>query len=407
MKSRWRLLFSVLLPRIGAGGLILLVRLVALDADPPPWLSWSTGLYTDEGYYTLDARHEVLFGTLAPGNFHDRLLSPLLSIVQQGVFEVFGAGLLQARLLCVCFGLLTIGVFWLALRRAFDSRTADYGALFLGLAPPFALSNRLALQETPTVFWLVLAFALWAYGVKWASGAALAVAVVFKGLAIIALPALWIPTQAQAPTLPKREGEEFAAWRASLSSLAGRTPAKQGGGFLLALALYLAAWYGPHHADLSRMAAYYGAHQIQPHSAVSVWLNFRRGLIGGERGAVPYLLALMPVPCLITAWGTAKWRDWMPADRYLAVWLACGLVFCLLSSYAPSRYYVLFLPPLVGLAARGAAQTKAPGATRRRRAVSADKRPLVRRGMGRANVFRAGCELGNGPPAAAGQRRDW
>ena len=39
-----------------------------------------------------------------------------------------------------------------------------FGALFLGLAPVFALYNRTALQETPTVFWLTLAFTLWAYG---------------------------------------------------------------------------------------------------------------------------------------------------------------------------------------------------------------------------------------------------
>ena len=112
--------------RIGLLFLCVLVRLAALDADPPPWLSWSTGLYTDEGYYTLDARHEALFDTLAPGNFHDRLLSPLLSLMQQGMFEVFGVGLRQARLLAVCFGLLTVCVFWLALNRAYDSRTADF-----------------------------------------------------------------------------------------------------------------------------------------------------------------------------------------------------------------------------------------------------------------------------------------
>ena len=139
----------------------LIVRLVALDADPPPWLSWSTGLYTDEGFYTLDARHEALFGTWAPGDFHDRLLSPLLSLLQQVVFALGGVGLAPARLLSVGFGLLTVCVFWLGLRRAWGARAADFGALFLGLAPPFALYNRLALQETPTVFWLALAFTLW------------------------------------------------------------------------------------------------------------------------------------------------------------------------------------------------------------------------------------------------------
>lgn len=317
--------------RIGLLFLCMLVRLAALDADPPPWLSWSTGLYTDEGYYTLDARHEALFGSLAPGSFHDRLLSPVLSVMQQGVFEVFGAGLHQARLLSVCFGLLTIAVFWLSLRRAYDDRTADFGALLLGLAPPFALYNRLALQETPTVFWLVLGFMLWAYGIKWLSGAAVAAAIVFKGLAVIVLPAVFA----------RRSGLAPQNWG--------------GGAFLL---LYAALWYAPHHAELARMATFYRVHQMQPHSLVSLWLNLRRGLSGGERGVVPYLAALLPVPCLLAAWKFAKWRQWTAADQYLAIWLACGLLFCLLSSYAPSRYYVLFLPPLAGLAARSLAGWK-------------------------------------------------
>ena len=162
-----------------------------------------------------------------------------------------------------------------------------------------------------------------------------------------------IPTPARSsPTLPKREGEE-ALVNTSLSSLTGRTPAKRGGGFFLVFALYLVFWYTPHHAELSRMAAFYRLHQMQPHSLGSLGLNIKRGLIGGERGMFPFLLALLPVPCLLAGRTLGQWRKWTQADKYLALWLGGGLLFCLLSSYAPSRYYVLFLPPLAGLAARG------------------------------------------------------
>ena len=51
------------------------------------------------------------------------------------------------------------------------------------------------------------------------------------------------------------------------------------------------------------MATFYRVHQMQPHTWESVWLNVRRGLIGGERGVFPYLLALLPVPCLLAGWG--------------------------------------------------------------------------------------------------------
>ena len=350
-KSRKReSLFLLWLPSIGAGGLILLVRLIALNSDPPAWLSWSTGLYTDEGFYTLDARHEALFGMPAPGNFHDRLLAPVLSVMQQAVFALFGPSLLSARLLSVVFGLLTVAVFWLALRRASDARTADLGVLFLGLAPPFALYNRLALQETPTVFWLTLGFLLWAQGRGLLSGAALGLACVFKGVAVAAGGVLGVGV----PPAPNNGGVRAESKR-FLFRIA--PPLLGAGGTLL---LYFVFWYGPHHTELSRMATFYRVHQMQPHSVVSLWLNVKRGLIGGERGVIPYLLASLPVPCLLAARTLGKWRRWTQADKYLAVWLGGGLLFCLLSSYAPSRYFMLFLPPLAGLAARSLTGWKRP-----------------------------------------------
>ena len=129
----------------------------------------------------------------------------------------------------------------------------------------------------------------------------------------------------------------------------------------MVLAFYVGLWYIPHHAELSRMTTYYRVHQIQPHSWVGLWLNIRRGLVKGELGVVPYLLATLPVPCLLAGWGVLRRREWSGADRFLAYWLAGGLLFCLLSSYAPSRYYVLFLPALMGLAARQLGVLKRPG----------------------------------------------
>ena len=333
--------------------LCLFVRLIALDADPPPWLSWSGGLYTDEGFYTLDARHEALFGTAAPGNFHDRLLSPLLSVLQQGVFSLFGAGPVQARLLPVLFSLLTLGALWLGLRRAFGPRAADLGALFLGLAPPYVLYNRLALQETPAAFWLTLGFALWVYGARRPAlyvlaGLSIAAASVFKGLALLGGAGLL-----GGPPAPNNGG--VRGGKPSVPNLA--PPLLGAGGAILGLLLYAALWYGPHHAELARMAAYYRVHQMQPHSWLSVGLNVRRGLIGGERGVLPLLLATLPLPCLLVGWGVAR-QEGGAAGRFLTLWLAAGLLFCLLSSYAPSRYYVLFLPALAGLAAQSLAKRR-------------------------------------------------
>jgi 4-amino-4-deoxy-L-arabinose transferase-like glycosyltransferase len=316
----------------------LATRLIALDADPPQWLSWSFGLQTDEGFYTLDARHEALFGDWAPGNFHDRLLSPLLSLLQQGVFQLMGTGSTTARLISVTFGMLTLVIFWYGLRLAYDEHVALWGILLLAISPPVVFYNRMALQETPTVFWLVLSFALWAGGRRMEkrrrfvflllSGVCLALAMMFKAFAIMAVPAF-----------------VAAWWKEDLR------PGLLGLG--LTMSLYLLFWYVPNHAELSRMGTYYRMHQFQPHSAHSVWLNIWHGFVDGERGVLPYLLRLLPIPCLLIL-GLVR-RKRMDTDIPLALWLLCGLAFCLLSSYAPDRYYVLFYPALLGLAAIGAA----------------------------------------------------
>jgi 4-amino-4-deoxy-L-arabinose transferase-like glycosyltransferase len=326
----------------------LITRLVALDADPPIWLSWSSGLFTDEGFYTLDARHVTLFGTWAPGNFHDRLISPALSLKQQFWFHIFGTSLMAARSLSVLFGLLTLVLFWLALWRGYGRKTADIGLLFLGLAPPVVFYNRMALQETPAAYWLVIAFFCWVFAeaaehgkrryVLFAlAGAAIGVAIIFKSLAVFAVPALVL-----AACWPK--GQE--ADRGRKESLIG---------LLTVLSIFGLIWYGPHFAEIGRMNAYYVGHQVRPHSAIALWWNIRRAFIGGDKGLLPYLVVMLPVQVICAALFFRK-RKATKTELLLIAWFVGGILFCFCSNYAPSRYYVLFLPALCGLAAIGCAQ---------------------------------------------------
>ena len=322
----------------------IIVRIIGLADDPPMWLSWSSGIFTDEGFYTLDARHLALFGTLSPGNFHDRLLSPILSLIQEAVFRSCGANILTARGISIVFSLLTLFVFWLGLRRCVGRPAADLGLLFLAFAAPYLLYNRMALQETPTAFWLVSAFAAWAYGesavgrkrAMWfaLAGISLGVAIVFKSLAGIAAPAILIAS------IWRSQPSE---WRVGLWSLAG---------FGLALGIESIVWTIPHGGELRRMNAYFVTHQIMPHSPVSVWLNIRRALWDGERGLLPYVCAFLPSVIVLAAVAARRVRS--RVSLLMWAWLGGGLLFCLLSNYAPSRYYVLFLPALCALAATGA-----------------------------------------------------
>ena len=174
-------------------GVSLLVRLIALTADPPANLSWSTGIFSDEGIYAVDARSVVFTGHWSPGDFHSAIISPLFHLIQLAVFKGFGVGLLQVRLISVFFGVATLGVFYLGLQSAYDERTATVGIAFLGLSVPFVLYNRLALLEAPAVFVLVLAYLAWVKnGSKFLIGLLLGVAFVFKPLALLAAPAFFL-----------------------------------------------------------------------------------------------------------------------------------------------------------------------------------------------------------------------
>ena len=310
--------------------LFAFVRLIALDADPPPSLSWSAGIFSDEGIYSLDARSVLLTGHWASGNFHSAVVAPLLHLIQIGVFEVFGLGLIQARLVSVVFSLATLALFYAALRRLYSDHMALMAVTLLGLSFPFVCYNRLALLETPTLFWLMLAFFIWAHsGSRLLVGVVLGIAVVFKPLALLIVPAFVLGVW------PDRRGLLLLT-----AGLGG------------ALAIYAVAWYLPHEAALSRMNHYYAFHQYLPHSWVGLWHNFARGLWTGENdGVLPYLFSHAAFFLFLAgmAFWFADWKD--KADRLLFVWLMTPITVFLFLSYTPSRYFVLFWPALAALAA--------------------------------------------------------
>ena len=129
--------------------LAILIRLFALRADNYLRLDWSAALLTDEGFYAHNARNVALFGTARTDGFNNMLVSPILHGIQVLAFWVIGPGMLQARLISVVSSLVGLGAFWLALRRAFGSKIALTGVMFLALDHVNALYSRMALMDTP------------------------------------------------------------------------------------------------------------------------------------------------------------------------------------------------------------------------------------------------------------------
>jgi hypothetical protein len=107
------------------------------------------------------------------------------------------------------------------------------------------------------------------------------------------------------------------------------------------------------------MSRYYLTEQILPKSAGSLAANVASGFFGNYRNLFPYLFLHTPVLLILSLLGVAAAASRLrnPAERpsppetYLAAWLACGWALLILSSYAPSRYYVTTYPAMAATAA--------------------------------------------------------
>jgi 4-amino-4-deoxy-L-arabinose transferase-like glycosyltransferase len=310
---------------------VLSVRLFDLSADPPAWLSWSSGIYSDEGIYAADARSIALFGHWCSGDFHSAEIVPLQNLLLLGIFKIFGVSLISVRTLSLVGSLATLALFFSILRKQFDDQTALIGVVFLGLSPVYLFYNRLGLLETPTTFLLV--FALYLQATRrpgWLCGLALALAVAYKPLAILCLPAFFI---------------DYREDRAALL--------KRGASFVGGMAIYTAVWQWPHRHDLMRINHYYITHQYLPHSASGLAHNVIRSWVTGSAdGVVPYLLhheLILIVLALSVAWHKELLKD--SRVRCYCLWLLVPIAAFTVISYEPSRYFILFWPALAALAA--------------------------------------------------------
>jgi len=320
------------------------LRLFALDADPPPSLDWTSGIWTDEGFYTYAARNAVLFGGTRD-DFHPEVLSPVLNAVQEAVFRAFGVGLVQARLVSVACSLGALALFWDGLRRVWGPKVALMGLLFLGGDAVFVFYNRLALLETPAV--LVVCAAFWAYTQNRPWGWVLAGALAASALASKTTFLLFLPLPALVWLLRR-------AWRPL-------------GWYVLGVAFGAAAywlgWGQAHGAEVVRLNHYYWAHQSQPRSLAEVGADLWRAVLGPHRSVLGFLLSRSPVvtalalaglflksgsPRIGGGGGLSLARD---TERLFQWWAVFGLGFLCLTRYAPTRYDLVVLPALAALAA--------------------------------------------------------
>jgi hypothetical protein len=178
--SRWGQAF------LAAFVLILVMRTIYLNADPPTKLSVSSDVNTDPAQYTHYARNYVLTGEANPFN-DDRFavfLKSSVNLLAIGVFKVFGVGLWQSNAVAVFYSFGALLCFFLFLRKIAGNAVALVFLVTVGLNYNLTFYGRLPFLEHAVAFWGFLSLALianftsaWAFGV---AGIALGAAMFFS-----------------------------------------------------------------------------------------------------------------------------------------------------------------------------------------------------------------------------------
>lgn len=336
-------------------GFLLLfgLRLVHIEADPPADLSWSGGLFFDEGALAHNARNKVLFGEWEMDEWNDFYYSPILTYIKWAVFSLFGVGLAQLRIVPVVFSWLTLWILYLTLRITLKRSVAILGIFLLGFNYIYLMYNRIGLTETPFAFFAALTLYFWQRGLherslRYAGGCMFFAGVscftvhIFKTIfyflpvPIVALILLWLIA-----------GER--AERRRLLRLFGYFLA----GMVVTMAIWIATFYYPNYDAIHQAGTYVKILSI-PHSVSSFFENVVR---------TPFFSIFLQTPViLILALGYLLHLIYLlfhhrtklqPLDVFVSLWFLAHLFFFLGYSYRPTRYYVPIIPSMAVLAALG------------------------------------------------------
>lgn len=134
------------------------LRAIHIDADTPNGLSWSAGLYVDEGYKTLSPRNLVLFGKTHwhPADTYAGWMpySPVTQWPIYAAFKTFGANISSARLSPIAFFSLLTLLFVYFTGRRYDTKLYIAGVILFVSDMSLFTYSRVALFEIPLAFFL-------------------------------------------------------------------------------------------------------------------------------------------------------------------------------------------------------------------------------------------------------------
>ena len=161
--------------------LLAAVRLAHITADPPTSLHWGRGAFTDEAFYSHNARSQVLFNDWSGDEFKYYYISPIMSAIDFTAFKLGGVNYRSLRLAGIGFGLLTLWIFYLWSKQWYSGTISLLGTALLGFNYFYLQHSRLAFSEIPMLAFLLASL----YSLDRAKASGTIWAGIFFGLAVL------------------------------------------------------------------------------------------------------------------------------------------------------------------------------------------------------------------------------
>jgi 4-amino-4-deoxy-L-arabinose transferase-like glycosyltransferase len=335
---------TALIAAAGTGAIALLVLGLQIAADPFPGVTFSQSPYSDEAWSVLGARNLVLLGTWAPDELQMYLVQLPFNATLAAVFELFGVGIIQARVTAIVLSVATVMLGSGITTRHFGPIVGVVAGIGLATTPLFLYYGRMAYLEPMVAFFLLAGLtALLAFAGRSSP---------LSGLAAGACLALAIGTKPSAAAAAL--GILVAAFIVGGdASLHARRRAMTAAGVIVLTGV---AWIGlvwlPNR-DGVEAALRFWPQILLPATAWDAVLHAGSYLRVSD-GAIPLTLPLLVAAASGAVVAAARWRSMARAQRLLVAfalgWLVFGGLVIVLSSYRPNRYVVPLLPPLAILA---------------------------------------------------------
>lgn len=315
-----------------------LVRIIHINADPPAGsLSWSGVFLTDEGWWTHNAVNKVLFGDWIVDDFNPIFITPAFTFFQFISFKLLGVSFASARLVCVFFSLFTLIFIFLSLKDWFKKEIVLLSVVFLGFNYVYIMYNRLALLETPMIFFLVLAFYFWQKGLKnkkynyFLAGISLFIAYLVKPTAIFAIP-VYIVASLFVSVFEERKKEKIL-----LYFLVG----------LLSISfMWLLFWVLPNYSWWAFCNSYYITEKfsLSPITHIQSIVTFFGSSFFLKMpivSSLSFFYVMISFYELIT-----KPHKLNPIEIFVISWLIIGSGFLAFFAYQPVRYFMILIPSM-------------------------------------------------------------